>query len=65
MLLERSLSSENDSTKLYEQTLRITSALPQKSLQHGYAACCEDVALPFRTIGPFLTGLCPPDSLES
>jgi hypothetical protein len=36
-------------------------ALPQKSLQHGYAACVgfEDVALPFRTIGPFLPGLCP------
>ena len=28
-------------------------------VQHGFAACCEDVAPPFRTIGPFLPGLCP------
>ena len=42
----------------------ISSPLSQKLLQHGSAACCEDVAPPFRTIGPLLPGLCPPDPLE-
>jgi hypothetical protein len=35
----------------------INWALPQKSLKHGYAAWCEDVALPFRRTRPFLSGL--------
>jgi hypothetical protein len=33
--------------------------------QNGFAAGCEDVAMPFRTIGPFLLGLCLSDSVES
>ena len=36
-----------------------------RHLQNGFAACCEDVALPFRRFAPSGFGLCPfGESLE-
>jgi hypothetical protein len=40
-------------SRIFRDVSRI-ACFASKVVQPGFAACCEEVALPFRTIGPLL-----------